>query len=131
MKSKIIALCALFTLSELNAYAEDVYLVANPETQISSTDVKDIFSGEKQFFGSQKIVPVDNGTLQADFLAKVFKIPLDRYNALWTKKSFRYGINPPAVKVNDADVIAFVKSTPGAVGYVSKPSPAVKIIEKY
>jgi len=122
---------AMVTLYMASACAGDVYVVTHPDTQVSVADIKEVFSGEKQFFGQLRAIPVDNSAVQTDFLVKVFKISLDRYNTMWTKKSFRDGIITPALKINDAEVIAFIKSTPGAVGYISKPNTAVKIIEKY
>ena len=41
--------------------------------------------------------------------AKV-KLDAGKYESLWTKKSFRDGINPPASKGSDADIIAAVKA---------------------
>jgi hypothetical protein len=73
---------------------------------------------------------VDNGALQADFLAKVLKVDAARYASLWSKKSFRDGLTPPAMRGGDADVIANIKANPGTVGYVSKPTPDVKVISK-
>jgi ABC-type phosphate transport system substrate-binding protein len=52
-----------------------------------------------------------------------------KYNNIWTKKSFRDGLTPPAVKSGDAEVTEFVKRTPGAVGYVSSTPAGVKIIQ--
>jgi hypothetical protein len=50
---------------------------------------------------------------------------------VWTKKSFREGINPPPVKSGDTEVADFVKKTPGAVGYVSSQPSGVNVIHKY
>ena len=38
---------------------------------------------------------------------------------------------PPARKGSDAEVIEFVRATPGAVGYVSRPWPGFKVLEKF
>ena len=106
-------------------------MVSNPALSIGADDIKDIFTGDKQFSGPTKIVPVDNSALQADFLAKVMQMSADKYSSLWTKKSFRDGVMPPSVKSGDAEIIAFIKSTPGGVGYISKPNLAARTIQKY
>jgi hypothetical protein len=54
----------------------------------------------------------------------------NKYNNIWTKKSFREGLTPPAVKSSDIKVIEFVKRTPGAVGYVTSDPTGVTIIQK-
>jgi ABC-type phosphate transport system substrate-binding protein len=121
----ILALC--FAQS---ASAADVVVISNPDTTISADEIKDIFLGEKQFAGSAKLVVIDNASAQSGFLAKFMQMDAAKYNNIWTKKSFRDGLTPPAVKSGDAEVIEYVKRTPGAVGYVSSNPTGVKIIQK-
>lgn len=115
----------------LPVMAADMYVIANNALALSEEDVRDIFVGDKQISGGTKIVPMDNASLQKDFVEKVLKIDASKYNNIWTKKGFRDGLNPPPVKSGDAEVIAAVKSTPGAVGYVSSAPAGVKLIKKY
>ena len=114
-----------------SAYAGDLYVIANPGTTVSASDVREIFLGEKQFAGSVKLVPVDNASAQEQFLAKVMKMEAAKYTSSWTKKSFRDGVSPPAVKGSDADTIEFVKQTAGAVGYVSTSPAGVTLVGKF
>ncbi|MCM2279912.1 MAG: phosphate ABC transporter substrate-binding protein [Oligoflexia bacterium] len=109
----------------------EIYVIGNPDVTLSSSEIADAFLGEKQIAGSTKLVPVDNKALQKDFLSKVLNMDNVKYNSSWTKKSFRDGIPAPKVKSNDADVIEFVKSTPGAIGYVSSPASGVNTLAKY
>lgn len=118
-------------LLSLPALAADVYVIANPGLALSDEDVRDIFVGDKQIAGSTKVVPVDNASLQKDFLDKVLKLDAAKYSSIWTKKGFRDGLNAPAVKSSDAEVISAVKATPGALGYVSSAPAGVKVIKKY
>lgn len=113
------------------AFAGDVFVVAHSSVSLSADEVRDVFVGEKQSAGSVRLVVLDNGSAQADFLAKVVKVDSAKYASVWAKKGFREGINPPAVKGSDAEVIAAVKSTPGAIGYVTKAPADVKVIQKY
>ena len=110
----------------------DLYVVCNLNVSLRAEDVRDVYIGEKSFAGSARLVPADNTSAQAAFLEKVIKVSVERYTSLWTKKSFRDGANPPAVKVNDAEAIAFVRQTPGACSYVqSVPPSGVSVVAKY
>jgi len=129
-KLVVLAVAGLVMLAS-TARAADLYVIANSGTAIAAADVREIFLGEKQFAGSIKLVPVDNAAVQDQFLTKVMKLEATKYTASWTKKSFRDGVSPPAVKGSDADTIEFVKQTPGAVGYVGTSPTGVNIIGKF
>ena len=120
-----------FMLMTSYAWAGDLILICNKGISLSSSDARDVYVGDKQVEGSTKLVPVDNASLQKDFLEKVVMVDSSKYSSIWAKKGFREGLNPPAVKNTDAEVIAFVKSNPGAVGYVSKASDDVKVVHKF
>jgi len=134
MKTALIKSCAgallLWTLSGLCA-AGDIYVIANPGVKLGAGDVRDVFLGDKQFIDSLKLAPVDNSAAQADFLAKVIKMKAGKYSTAWTKKAFRDGISAPAVKSGDAEVVEFVKRTPGGVGYVSVSPSGVNVVGKF
>jgi hypothetical protein len=128
LTSAIIALGA--SLAAVPAHA-DLFVISNSGTAIAGGDVKDVFTGEKQFAGATKLIPIDNAPAQDSFLSHALKMDGARYNTIWTKKSFREGLNPPSVKAGDAEVLEFVRKTPGAVGYVSTPPSGVTVVIKY
>jgi len=110
--------------------AEAPVVITHPGVSLTADDVRDVFLGEKQVAGGVKLVPVDNAAEQGAFLAQVIKLDATKYATAWTKKSFRDGLNPPAVKSSDAEVIDFVKRTPGAVSYVGgAPGGGVNIVK--
>lgn len=132
MKSVIFKLCSvslLVLLAAQSASAGDVVVISNPGTTISAGEVKDVFLGEKQFAGSIKLIPVDNAAAQGAFLSKFIEMDTVKYNGIWTKKSFRDGLTPPPVKTSDAEVVEYVKRTPGAVGYVGSNPSGVNIVK--
>lgn len=102
----------------------DLFVIAHPATVIDPEEVFDLFLGGKQFSGSLKLVPVDNLGAREAFLARVLHMTAARYATHWTKKSFRDGSRPPAVKSGDAAVVDYVRRTPGAVGYLRSPPPS-------
>jgi ABC-type phosphate transport system substrate-binding protein len=132
MKSLIFKACSvamLFFLVTQGANAGDIVVISNSGIVVSADEIRDIFLGEKQFAGDTKLVVVDNAALQVGFLAKYMHMDAAKYNGIWTKKSFRDGLTPPAVKSGDAEVFEFVKRTPGAIGYVSSATAGVKIVQ--
>lgn len=132
MKSLIIRTCSaaiLMLSASQSANAADVVVISNSEIAVSANEIRDIFLGEKQFAGNAKLVVIDNAAVQADFLSKVLHMDTAKYNGVWTKKSFRDGLTPPAVKSGDAEVIEYIKRTPGAIGYVSTKPAGVKIVQ--
>ena len=122
------AVAAILLSLFCTATAADIFVISNSGAKLSATEVRDVFLGEKQLVDAVKLSPVDNGALQADFLSKVIKLDAGKYNTAWTKKAFRDGINAPPTKSNDAEVIEFVKRTPGAVGYVSSKPSGVNVV---
>lgn len=129
--SRFIAAFLLSAGSLGAALAGDVLVIANTGTSLSPSEVKEVFLGEKQFAGTVKLVPVDNAAIQPDFLAKVMNMDAAKYSGAWTKKSFRDGVNAPAVKSGDLEVMEFVKRTPEAIGYVSAGATGVSVIGKF
>lgn len=113
------------------AVADNVYVIAHPSVELTQAEIKDVYLGEKQFAGPVKLVPVDNAAVQGDFLEKALHMEASKYGALWIKKGFRSGLAAPEIKSGDAEVIHFVKKTPGAVGYVGAPADGVKLLHKY
>jgi ABC-type phosphate transport system substrate-binding protein len=122
--------CAL-ALTATHAACADIYLIANPALKLTAEEAKDVFLGEKQLAGSQRIVPLDNASAQAEFVQKVYGMDVGKYQTIWAKKGFRDGLNAPAVKGSDLEVIAAVRATPGGVGYVTTPASGVTVIQKY
>ena len=68
-------------------------------------------------------MPVDQSAtspVRKAFSESVLRMPISTALQYWQKQMFATPpLRPPAVKASDADVVAFVGSTPGAVGYVS------------
>jgi hypothetical protein len=65
-------------------------------------------------------------------ICKIIKFTADKYTSLWTKKSFRDGVNPPPAMVNDTEAITYVRQTPGACSYVATAPPGgVAVVGKF
>lgn len=119
-------LCGLWACSALAGS-----VIAHPSVELSADEIRLVFLGEKQLAGRLRLVPVDNLVARPQFLEKVLQTDERKYAARWLRKSFREGHSAPAVKGSDAEVLLFVRSTPGAVGYVEGPVLGVKVLETY
>ena len=113
----------------LRAHALDV--IANLSVTLNVDEVRETYLGEKLLDGHVKLVPVDNTSIQEEFLANALQTDRQKYYARWARKVYREGLVVPPAKGTDAEVIAFVKTTPGAIGYVSKAPPGLKILQSY
>ena len=130
MNGAVVVTVLAALMAQGTAWAGEV--IAHPSVNLSPDEVRDVFLGEKQLAGDLRLIPVDNSAIQAEFLAKVLQTDAKKYAARWTKKTFREGITAPAVKGSDAEVTAYVRGTPGAIGYVGGPPPeGVKRLEKF
>ena len=125
------AAVAILVMSMTCAGAMAGEVIAHPSVTLDSEGIRELYLGEKQFVGPLKLVPVDNVSLQREFLSNVLQTDLRTYAARWTKKSFREGLTAPDMKGSDAEVAAFVRSTPGAVGYVGGTATGVKVLQKF
>ena len=125
---RFILLC-LFLMASVEAPAGEV--IANDSVTLTADEIRDVFLGEKRWAGNIRLVPVDNTAVQTEFLSKVLQTDRQKYYARWTRKSFREGLIAPAVKGSDSEVIAFVKATRGAIGYVRQPVAGFKVLQSF
>ena len=131
-----IGLCVLLFASGVVDASDNivVYVIANSSVEITADEIADVYLGKKLIVTGIRLIPVDNATLRNEFLRQVLKLDMTTYTTIWTKKGLDDGLNPPDIKPNDAAVIAYLRRTPGAVGYISH-TPAsllgLKIIQKY
>lgn len=96
---------------------------ANAVSEMSAGDITGLFlKRTAKFPGGGAATPVDqakNSATRGTFSRKVLGRPASAVDAYWQQQIFAGGELPPAVKASDDDVVAFVKATPGAIGYVS------------
>jgi ABC-type phosphate transport system substrate-binding protein len=107
---------------------------SNPATQISRLKIGEIFlKKEKRWPDGQPAVPVEppgKSAVRQRFDQEVFGKPVIAISAYWQQMIFGGKGVPPPEKSSDADVVAFVRETPGAVGYVASSADAsgVKVV---
>ena len=124
---------ALALLAGESVFAADIYIVTNSDMNLSTSEIREIFLGDREFNGTTRLVPVDNQAAQVEFTSRVLAMAVDRYSTLWTKRVFRDAVNPPVQKVSDQEVLEFVRKTRGAIGYVSSAprDKSVVVVAKF
>lgn len=108
---------------------------ANPITEITSAALSKIFLKEAPGFpGGAAASPVDQSKaspVRAAFSKRVIGRPVSAVETYWQQQIFSGKEVPPPAKGSDDDVIALVKATPGAIGYVSAAAgtAGVKVVD--
>jgi ABC-type phosphate transport system substrate-binding protein len=108
--------------------ADEFVVVVHPSvagTNVHRSDLAAVFMKKATRWGTgAPAVPVDqSGTsaVRSAFSQAVLGMPVTTAVQYWQKQMFETSpLRPPAVKGSDAEVIAFVAKTEGAVGYVSR-----------
>jgi ABC-type phosphate transport system substrate-binding protein len=108
---------------------------ANPVSSLSRQEVSDLFlkkSSRWEVLGL--VMPVDQpeATAVRDVLNReIHHKSLSAVRAYWQQRIFSGRDVPPPEKDGDAEVLAFVRKNPGAIGYISSTASAagVKVVE--
>ena len=112
-------------------------IIINPASSMSVVSRKELaavyLKKTAKWRDGTPAVPVDlseDAPARSGFSRDVLGKPTQAVKAYWNQQIFSGRSAPPAEKRSDADVVAFVRSTPGAVGYVSAstPTPGVKLL---
>jgi hypothetical protein len=107
-------------------------VIVHAGLRLDFSDVRDVYLGEKQLAGDIKLLPSDNLAAQDDFLAAILQTTERNYQARWRRKAFRDGLRAPTLKGSDAEVMGYVRSTPGAIGYLAgKAGPGVIVVGSF
>lgn len=110
----------------INTQAQTFKVIVNSNnavTTLSKKEASNYFLKKKSKWASGgKVVPVDqkgNSAVRKSFSQDVHGKPSGAIKSYWQQALFSGQGVPPAEKPSDAEVIAFVKANPGAIGYVS------------
>jgi ABC-type phosphate transport system substrate-binding protein len=101
------------------ASAQGFVVVVNEAgpASLSKSDLSRIFLKK-----SPQLTPVDQdkeAKVRSTFSKAVLGRPLAAIVSYWQQQIFSGGESPPIEKTSDADVLAFVRSNPKAIGYVA------------
>jgi ABC-type phosphate transport system substrate-binding protein len=107
------------------AAAEDFQVIVHASllvSEIPRADVARFYLRQTLKWGDgQAVLPIDQSARSAireAFCKGVLKQPLPVVEAYWQRQIASGRAVPPPVKATDAEVLAYVSATPGAIGYV-------------
>ncbi|HVQ30912.1 MAG TPA: hypothetical protein VMV21_15080 [Vicinamibacteria bacterium] len=118
--------------------ADDFQVIVNaasPATEVERAEVARFFLRQSlKWSDGQAVLPVDQSSRSAvrdAFSRLVLKQPLPAVDTYWQRQIASGRAFPPPVKTSDAEVLAYVAATPGAIGYVVgglNLTPGVKLL---
>lgn len=93
-----------------------------PDTTISVEQLADIYTLKRISWANKiQVVPVNREASSAErekFSETVFKLSTQELKEYWNRLRFQ-GKLPPLVQTSDQAVLGFVRSVPGAIGYIN------------
>ena len=95
---------------------------SNPVAAVSLDQLSAIFLKKAKWAGRMTTAPVDlrkQSPLRAEFTQTVHNRSMPAVASYWQQQIFSGERVPPPEKATEAEVIEFVRRTPGAIGYVS------------
>jgi len=129
---------AFLTLAGAVSAADEFQVIVNgasPVAEMDRAEVARFFLRQSlKWSDGQPVLPVDQSSRSAvrDAFSKgVLKQPLPAVDTYWQRQIASGRALPPPVKTSDAEVLAYVASTPGAIGYVVGSlnlTPGVKLL---
>jgi ABC-type phosphate transport system substrate-binding protein len=127
---------ALLIAFAMLAAAQDYAVIVNESNSISSASKEDVskwlLKKKTKWGDGSKVAPVDfAGDVREAFTEGVHGKSMGAIKSYWQKQVFSGKGTPPVEKKSEADVIAYVKSNSGAIGYVSAAADVsgVKVLE--
>ncbi len=116
--------------------ASDLVMIGNrsvPVSEISKEDIQNIYLGKKKNWDNGMkimVATLGDGAVTDKFLKDYVKKNSNTFDTYWKKQIFTGGGKPPVKFDKEKDLVEYVSSNKGALGYVSSQSVSenVKII---
>jgi len=121
--------------SELNAAGGVVVIGHASVSRLDIATLEKIYTGKVIEVDGIPVKPVNansGSTVRNRFLQFYLNEDEDRYTAYWTVRRYIGKGASPRELTSSADVINFVKSTPGAIGYIDEADvpPGINVLLK-
>lgn len=134
----ILFVCALAVFAG-QLKAQVIVVIANKnvtEESLNKDQLFKVLTQEETYWSNDsqiKLADYSGGGIQGAFFGKLGK-DAGFFEKIWTQNKFKGSAEPPVKKGSEGEVISYVSSTPGAIGYVSLASAMnadVKILMQF
>jgi ABC-type phosphate transport system substrate-binding protein len=130
-----IAALAVIALAPRAAGAQAGFVLivhpANPMSVVARSDASKLFLEKlTRWPNGQKVQPVDeveSSPIRRRFSEAVHGMDVPSVKSFWQEIVFSGRGDPPPERVSDAEVIAYVRANPNAIGYVSSDTPVTGV----
>jgi ABC-type phosphate transport system substrate-binding protein len=116
-------ICCLALHAQEGVRYKVVVNASNPVQTISKEKLSQIFLKKiTNWDDGEKIFPVDmleESKVRLNFSSTIHERPISKIKAYWKKQIFTEKSVPPPQMMDEEDILTFVASDPGAIGYVS------------
>lgn len=130
----VVFIAALLASAAVLGESGSVHVIvnnANPVTSMEKADVSKIFLKKvSRWSNGQPTQPVDlpeASGARAQFSSQILAKTVSAVSAYWQQQIFAGKELPPLTKASEAEVIAYVKANPNAIGYVSAASATSEV----
>jgi ABC-type phosphate transport system substrate-binding protein len=130
MRARLLALIALLAAGPAAAEEPGFQVIVHPSNAVQSLtkyELSSLFLKKATSWPGgaavQPVEPPEGADARDRFAAQVLGKSPGAVKSYWNKLIFAGREVPPVEKRSDKEVIAFVRATPGAVGYVSVGAP--------
>ncbi len=136
MKTTIKVISLTVSLLFAQAHAGEMVVIGNSNVpKMDAMTVQKVYTGKVISVSGINVTPVGvkPGTSTRNrFLQDFLKQDEEKYTAYWTVRRYIGKGAPPSELASDADVINYVQSTPGAVGYIDEAElkPGMNVIAR-
>ena len=135
-KFRYLAACVSLLAAQPAFAQNEVLVVANPDCpEVTEAVILKIFLGKIVEIGGIPVVPVNMAPTTQErgaFLKHIMAMDEDKYTSYWTVRRYIGKGAPPREFLSSRDVIDYIHSTPGAIGYVrfGVPTESLRVLFK-
>ncbi len=122
----VLAAIALLATTALASGTQEFQIIVHPTvqgTKISKANLSALFTGKTSRWGDKaEARPVDQSArapVRRAFTAAIIGLSLGELQLYWQKRIATDHVFPPPTKSSDAEVLGYVASHAGAIGYVA------------
>ena len=130
----LIAITAFFSfMLEVEAADEEILIIVNKETSMKSLSINtvvDIYTNNKTKWDSGEKIHVSMlkiGPVHEAFSNQIIGMAPKKLIGVWKKVIFTGLGTPPKVFNTEAEMVQYVATTKGAIGYISVSTPAESV----